>query len=104
MKDQPVVLQFFYFGIFISTAIGVIINNFIKISLHGIAMGSALMAVVLFSFYYQMQLTAAISITIILTGLVGTARLLASNHTNEEIYPGLIVGIVCQLFAYWFVL
>ena len=38
--DQPAVLKFFYFGIFWSSIIGVIINNFIKISLHTIAAGS----------------------------------------------------------------
>jgi hypothetical protein len=104
MKDQPDVLKFFYFGIFISTAIGVIINNFIKISLHGIAMGSAVMAVVLFSVFYQTQLTNAISIAVLATGLVCTARFLVSDHTNEEVYTGVAVGIICQVFAYWFVL
>ncbi len=37
MTDQPEVLKFFYFGIFWTTIIGVMINNFIKISLHTIA-------------------------------------------------------------------
>jgi hypothetical protein len=100
--DQPLVLKFFFFGIFISTSIGVIINNFIKISLHAMAMGGALAAIVLFAFFYETQLTLAISIVTILTGLVCTSRLLVSDHTNLEIYSGLIVGILCQLVGYWF--
>jgi len=104
MKDQPQMLKVFYFGIFISTAIGVIINNFIKISLHGIAMGSVLMAVILCSFFYHTPLTEAISIITILTGLVSTARFIVSNHTNEEVYTGIAVGIICQVIAFWFVL
>jgi hypothetical protein len=104
MKDQPQMLKVFYFGIFISTAIGVIINNFIKISLHGIAMGSAMMAVILCSFFYHTPLTEAISIITVLTGIVCTARFIVSNHTNEEVYSGVFVGIICQIIAYWFVL
>lgn len=101
MTDQPIVLKFFFFGIFCTTIVGVIINNFIKISLHTIAMGSALMAMILFSFYYEVHLGIAIAICIALTGIVATARLLASNHTNTEIYSGLFLGIVCQLIGYW---
>jgi hypothetical protein len=104
MKDQPQMLKVFYFGIFISTAIGVIINNFIKISLHGIAMGSAMMAVILCSFFYHTPLTEAISIITVLSGLVCTARFIVSNHTNEEVYTGIAVGFICQIIAYWFVL
>ena len=102
--DQPEVLKFFFFGIFISTSAGVIINNFIKISLHAMAMGGALAAIILFAFFYQTQITLAISIATVLTGVVCTSRLLVSDHTNAEIYSGLIVGILCQLIGYWFAL
>ncbi len=104
MKDQPEALKFFYFGIFIATSIGVVINNFIKISLHGLSSGAALAAIILFSFFYKTPLNAAIAIAAVLTGMIATARFLVSNHTNQEVYSGLLVGAVCQVFAYWFVL
>jgi len=104
MKDQPEALKFFYFGIFIATSIGVVINNFIKISLHGLSSGAALTAIILFSFFYKTPLNAAIAIAAVLTGIICTARFLVSNHTNQEIYSGLLVGAICQVFAYWFVL
>lgn len=102
--DQPTVLKFFFFGIFISTAIGVIINNFIKISLHGLAMGGALMAIILFALYYHQNLGIAISITTMLTGIVASSRFIAGNHTNSEMYIGIGVGAFCQLVGYWFVM
>lgn len=102
--DQPIVLKFFYFGIFISTSIGVIINNFIKISLHGMAMGGALTAIILFSLFYNAPISIIILAAILLTGLVSTARLLVSNHSTLEIYTGLIVGAICQIAAYYFIL
>lgn len=100
-KDQPEVMKFFFFGIFVSTSIGVVINNFIKISLHGMAVGGALTAIVLFSFYYQTSLGLPISIATIIAGAVCTSRLVAGEHTNQEMYIGLLVGAVCQLLGYW---
>ena len=102
--DQPIVLKFFYFGIFISTSIGVIINNYIKISLHGMAMGGALTAIILFSYYYHSPMFLIIMAAVLFTGLVSTARLTVSNHTPTEITVGLIVGIICQIAAYYFIL
>jgi len=102
--DQPIVLKFFYFGIFISTSLGVIINNFIKISLHGMAMGGAVTAIIFFSLYYNTPMSLIIIAAILLTGIVSTARLLVSNHTTLEIYTGLIVGAICQIAAYYFIL
>jgi hypothetical protein len=101
MTDQPEVLKFFYFGIFWTTIIGVMINNFIKISLHTIAAGSAAMAIFLFSFYYEANLGIAISISVILCGVIASARLFVSNHTNLEIYSGFGLGVICQLLGYW---
>ena len=103
-KDQPEVLKFFFFGIFISTSIGVVINNYIKISLHGMAMGGALTAIILFSFFYQTSLGLPIIIATLLTGLVSTSRFIAGSHTNTEMYMGLLVGCACQLIAYWVVM
>ena len=103
MKDQPEVLKFFYFGIFISTSIGVILNNYMKISMHGIGVGGAWAAVILFAVYYQTTLGMAISVATLLTGLVCTSRLLVSNHSQKEVYMGLLVGVLCQLVGYWFV-
>lgn len=100
-KDQPKVLQFFFFGICAATSIGVIINNYIKISLHGMAMGGALTAIILFSFYYQQGLGLVIAIVTILTGLVATSRFVAGTHTNGEMYSGILLGAFCQVLGYW---
>ena len=101
-KDQPEVLKFFFFGIFISTSIGVVINNYIKISLHGIAIGGALTAIILFSLHYQTPMGLAICVATLLTGIVATCRFIAGSHTNAEMYVGIGVGCICQLIGYWF--
>jgi len=99
-KDQPEVLKFFFFGIFISTSAGVVLNNFMKISLHGMGVGGGLMAIILITFFYQMPSGLSITIATLITGLVCSSRLIISDHTNKEVYIGLLVGAVCQLIGY----
>ncbi len=101
--NQPYALKFFYFGIFISTSLGVVINNFIKISLHGMGVGGLVAALALTAFYYQTSLGLPIAIAILIAGMVCTSRFIAGTHTNAEMYIGVIVGAGCQLIGYWWV-
>ncbi len=103
-NDQPLALKYFYFGIFIASAIGLIINNFIKVSLHGIGVGGMLMAVILAGIMYPIQNIFWVSIAIVMTSLVMSARMIVSNHTNKELWIGLMVGAATQTIAYFWVL
>jgi len=40
-----------------------------------------------------------ISLSILLAGVICTARLIDSNHTTKEIYSGLFIGILSLLIA-----
>lgn len=102
--DQPIVLKFFFMGIFIATSVGLVFNNFMKISLHAMAAGGAAAAIILFSYYYQTPFGVFISIALLLTGIICTSRLLVSDHTEKEIYFGLLVGAGCQWVSYIFVM
>ncbi|MEO7531208.1 MAG: hypothetical protein ABIS69_07345 [Sediminibacterium sp.] len=102
--DQPIVLKFFYMGIFIATVLGLMLNSYFKISLHAIAVGGALGAIVLFAMYYRMPLGVSMSAAALITGFVCTARFLVSDHTNREVYTGLFVGIFSQMVAYYFIM
>ena len=104
LPDQPVVLKFFYFGIFLTTVFGLIINNFIKISMHAIGAGSFLAFIILTCLIYHTLLGVDIMIATLLAGLICTARLLLNHHSTAEIYAGLIVGILCQLLGVWIAL
>ena len=103
-QDQPVVLKFFYFGIFLTTIFGLIINSFIKISMHTIGAGTFLSFIILTCLTYHILLGSDIIIAAFLTGIICTARLLLNHHSPKEIYSGLIVGILCQLLGYWIAL
>lgn len=98
--DQPAVLKHFYLGIFLSTIFGLIINNFIKISLHAMAISAAFAMVIITCMSYGVHFGLDISIACLLTGLICTARLLVQSHTKAEIYSGIIVGILTQYIAW----
>jgi hypothetical protein len=100
--DQPFVLRAFFLGVFLTTPPALVINNFIKISMHAIAVGSAAMFMIVVAFFYGTQLTLPISVAIFIGGLVCTSRLVISDHTNKEIYLGFGLGVICQLIAAWF--
>lgn len=103
-NDQPLALKYFYFGIFIASALGLVINNFIKVSLHGIGVGGMLMAIILAGILYPIQNIFWVSISILITSLVMSARMVVSDHTNKELWVGLMVGAATQTIAYFWVL
>lgn len=100
-EDQPVVLKFFYFGLFLTTIFGLIINSFIKISMHAIGAGTFLAFIILTCYIYQTLLGTDIIIATFLAGIICTVRLLLNHHSSAEIYSGIIIGILCQFLGLW---
>ena len=102
-SDQPIVLKYFYFGIFIASAIGLIVNNFIKVSLHAMGMGGLLASVVLVGLKYPINNIIWDMVMILITGMVVSARMMVSDHTKNELTIGLGIGIITQTLAYFWV-
>lgn len=102
--DQPLALKFFYFGIFIASSLGLIVNNFIKVSLHAMGVSGLLMAVLLTNIHYPINNFIWVAISILLSGVVVSARMVVSDHTKQELSIGFAIGIVTQLIAYFWVL
>ncbi|MEK0422260.1 MAG: hypothetical protein RLZ95_170 [Bacteroidota bacterium] len=103
-KDQPIDLKFFYFGIFIATSLGLIINNFMKVSLHAIGISGLLMAILLVSIHYPSVNLIWLLLAILLAAIVVAARMIVSDHTQKELIVGFGIGLFTQLIAYFWVL
>ncbi len=88
-------------GIFISTIIGLMANIKFKISLHAISMGLMLTFFVGMALNQDLNYGIYISIAIIIAGMVCSSRFILSDHTNLEVYGGLVVGAVSMLIAQW---
>lgn len=102
--DQPLALKFFYFGIFIATAIGLIINNFMKISLHAMGVGGLLTVIILVGLHYSIDNAIWTLLAIIITALVMSARMIVSDHSKQELILGLFIGFLTQVMAYFWVI
>jgi membrane-associated phospholipid phosphatase len=102
-------------GVLIGLFLAFFINNFSKISLHAVGMGglvSMVILMVMYFAYHQVELTlpfiGTMNLTkygilygsIILAGIVCSARLLLGAHKIQDIYGGFIVGFFSQLLAF----
>jgi len=63
------------------------------------AMGNVVAFVLLLAKDGNLDSGSYISTALFITGLVCTARLIVSDHTNKEIYTGLFIGIISMLIA-----
>ncbi|MFM2015847.1 MAG: hypothetical protein RIQ51_1337 [Bacteroidota bacterium] len=82
--DQPIALKFFYLGIFVASAIGMTVNNFMKVSLHAMGIAGLTTAVILVSVFYPVNNAVWVLLAVLLTALVISARLVVSDHTKKE--------------------
>jgi hypothetical protein len=101
-KFQPQlspVLAAFMTGVFLTTAVALIANVFYKISMHAIGCGGLLGIFIIIMYSNTMLMTWPLCIALLITGIVCTSRMLVSNHTQKEIYMGLLVGLICQFAA-----
>lgn len=101
--DQPIALKFFYLGIFVASAIGMTVNNFMKVSLHAMGIAGLTTAVILVSVFYPVNNAVWVLLAVLLTALVISARLVVSDHTIKELIVGLFIGVFTQVAAYLWV-
>lgn len=104
LRNQPqfskVVVQL-SMAIFIASSLGLIVNIYMKVSMHAISMGILLVFISLLSFTQSGSYTIYLAFAFLIAGLVCTSRFIVSDHTQKEIYGGLLVGGLSQLIAVW---
>jgi hypothetical protein len=89
-------------AIWISASLGLMANIIMKVSLHAISMGVMVAFMLLLAFSQKLNFGIYISASLLVAGLVCSARFIVSDHTPKEVYGGLIVGIVSMIVANWF--
>jgi hypothetical protein len=87
------------FAIFLASIGGLMANINIKISMHAIGAGVMAAFVMLLGFSQDINFGIYISISILLAGIICTARFIDSDHTAKETYVGLLVGILALVLA-----
>lgn len=103
LPDYPREIVLLAMAIFLASSIGLMGNIYMKISMHAIAMGVMISFMMLLAFTQAISFGIYISITLFIAGLVCTARFIISDHTQKEIYGGLLAGAGALLIATLFV-
>lgn len=102
-QDFPKIVVAFSLAIFLGSSIGLLLNSYFKISMHGIAIGIVTSVFLLLGLTSDDDMGYYISIVFMLAGLLATARLVNEDHTPFELYAGIFTGILAQVIAYIFV-
>lgn len=104
LEGTPDIMVFFFLGIFLAASAALMANNYFKISMHSLGVGGAMVYMIMLALVSGEPMGVAVVTTILITGLVCTCRLLVSDHRPFDVYAGLIVGILSQLVAYYFIM
>lgn len=100
--ETPRALVYMCRGMFIAASAALILNNYYKISMHAIGVGGLLGLTVVTVYDGTLSTALPVVLALIISGLVVTARRIASDHQWFDIISGFIIGFLCQLIALWF--
>jgi hypothetical protein len=99
----PKEIVLFALGVFLACSLGLILNSYMKISMHTISLGVVCAFFLLAGMMSANSYGIYISIAFLIAGITSTARLIVSNHTQKEIYFGFFAGMLAEVIAYFFV-
>ncbi|MFH6602438.1 hypothetical protein ACEZ3G_03040 [Maribacter algicola] len=99
-NNYIVELYYFFLGLIAAsmTALLLLFLN-LKCSMHLMGMGSLLMFMISLSVHFEINITIALSIITLLTGLVASSRLYLKAHSKAELFIGLCIGMTTQLLT-----
>ncbi|HYF32356.1 MAG TPA: hypothetical protein VD993_14630 [Chitinophagaceae bacterium] len=102
LRDSPVAAKEFLLGVFLAVCGAWMTNIFAKVSMHSTAVGGMLTFLVLQAWIDPNVNGTIISIALLITGLVCTARLIVGHHSTKQVYGGLAIGALAQIVAVYF--
>lgn len=99
--ETPRVLVGMCRGMFLSAAASLLLNNYFKISMHGIGVGGLLGLMVVSVWDGSQYIGTPLLIALLISGLTITARKIVSDHHWFDLIAGCITGFIFQLIALW---
>ena len=87
-------------GASFSIFIGFFINIFRKISIHAMGLGAFMGLTLCMLRISDYDLKFFFVFILLLSGLVGTARMIVGDHKPEEIWAGYLTGFIGQFFSF----
>lgn len=97
-------LHFYFLGLIAASMTALLLLFFkLKVSMHLMGMGSLFMFLVCLSIHFEKNITIAVSLVTLASGLVATSRLYLKAHSKPELLIGFFIGMISQLITirYW---
>lgn len=88
-------LRCIFFGIVLATALALVVTFFWKISSHMVGIGGLAGSLTALSTLHGIPMLPLIVGVIVIGGILGTARLLASDHSQAQVICGSLLGWSC---------
>lgn len=100
--DLPSLLNYFVMGATLLVLLGFVITFYWKISLHMMSMGGFTGYLIAVSIILGYELHMLIVGSILISGLVGSARIRLNAHNQSQVYVGFITGILLMLLLFFY--
>ena len=98
-------LYSFFFGVFLSLAMLAVFNyQKIKPSIHAVAVSGMLTFFLMWSYYSRVNILIFLSLMIFISALAIAVRLFLQAHSFREIVMGLMIGVLMQIIAFYYIL
>ena len=99
--ETPRVIVYMCRGMFFASSVALVLNNYYKISMHGIGVGGMVGLMALTLVDGTLYSGIPFMVAILVAGLVFTARKIVSEHQWFDIITGFLLGFLCQFVALW---
>jgi hypothetical protein len=100
--NLPSLLHFFIMGAGILVLLGFVISLYWKISFHLLSMGGFTGFLIVLSVLLQLEMPLLIIGAIILSGILGSARLKLNAHIPSQVYTGYLTGIMIMMMLFFY--
>lgn len=99
-SNYTIELHYYFIGLIGGSLSALILLFFnFKSSMHLMGLGSLFMFLTCLSIHFEINITIALSILILVTGVVTSARLYFKAHSLPEVLIGFFIGLISQLFT-----
>lgn len=98
----PLSLNVLMLGAYLGVIAVFMANIFLKVSMHTAAAGGAIGIVIVLMMIGNYNLLIPLLLTMLIGGIIGTARMVLQAHRPGEIWLGYLIGVLVQLGAYWY--
>ncbi len=100
--QYPFELRAFLLSLFIAASASLLLNNYMKVSMHAVGAGGLTALFIMLLFANKIDDSASLLLSFFIAGIICTSRFIASDHKAKEIYTGFAAGFVIQMIS-WFI-